>query len=33
MVKILASCFFVEMYFIKFSPDGLYVVLTLPQKW
>ena len=33
LVKILASCFFVEIYFITISPDGLYVVLTLLQKW
>ena len=33
LVKISASCFFVEIYFIVISTNGLYVVLTLLQKW
>ena len=33
LVKISASCFFVEIYLIMISPDGLYVVLTLLKKW
>ena len=33
LVKILASCFFVEIYFIMISPNGFYVVLTLLRKW
>ena len=33
LVKISASCFFVEIYFIMISPDGLYVVLALLRKW
>ena len=32
LVKILASCFFVKIYFITISPDGFYVVLTLLRK-
>ena len=32
LVKILASFFFVKIYFIMITPDGLYVFLTLLHK-
>ena len=33
LAKISASCFFVEIYFIMISTDGLYVALALLRKW
>ena len=32
LVNISANCFFVEIYFIMISPEGLYIVLTLLRK-